>query len=521
MDPDSPGQHTYRRGIALSTVASLAARGLTFLTAVAIAYRFGTTEATDVYFYCYLLATALVGFVSMLDSMVVIPEVMRLQVQEGWPSAMRFANAALYAYAGAALAVCAVAAFFPVAIASVGSRFSRATLEANQVTVVLVVPLFLSMVICQYLVDLVVSQRYFTVPMVSSAVNNLLALIAILTLGTSRGLEVVPAALTAGFAVQIAALCVLMRRRFAWRFRDVRFQRHERLLGHVALSQAANVAAMIGASLPAYLISGLSPGLLTALQYGQRTAEIPNVILTTQFSSVAGIKFNDLAARRDCRQMDEVFLRSARFLVSVLVPIAVVLSVYAHDTVSLLYAHGKFDDLAVRQTSAFLTGLALILPFLALFTLVSRLTMAQQRIAPWSWFIIGLNIESSLWTFLVIEQFGAAYYPAGVVAFYVVNTAALYAYMRRQHPETSMGAAVGALGRLLPPTAVVASLLLGSRMLLSSWPAWSRIGVGVGLYGTAILLFPSVFLVYPDASEALSHGTLAERARRLLAVARG
>jgi len=62
-------------------------------------------------------------------------------------------------------------------------------------------------------------------------------------------------------------------------------------------SEHSAMAAMIGASLPAYLISGLSPGLLTALQYGQRTAEIPNVILTTQFSSVAGIKFNDLAAR--------------------------------------------------------------------------------------------------------------------------------------------------------------------------------------------------------------------------------
>src|SRR5450759_2858679 len=97
MDSDSPGQYSYRRGIAFSTVTSVIARGLTFLTAVAIAYRFGTTEATDVYFYCYLLATALVGVSSMFNAMVVIPEIMRLQVQEGQTSAMRFANAVLYA----------------------------------------------------------------------------------------------------------------------------------------------------------------------------------------------------------------------------------------------------------------------------------------------------------------------------------------------------------------------------------------------------------------------------------------
>lgn len=521
MDSDSPGQYSYRRGIAFSTATSVIARGLTFLTAVAIAYRFGTTEATDVYFYCYLLATALVGVISMLNAMVVIPEIMRLQVQEGQTSAMRFANAVLYSYATVALAVCLIAAFFPVAIAGVGSRFSQATLETNRLTVVLVVPLFLLMVIGQYLIDLLMSQRYFTVPMLSSVANNLLALTAILAFGASGGVKIVPTALIAGFLIQIVALGLLMKRRFAWRFREVRFPRRERILGQVALSQVASLSALVGASLPSYLMSGLSPGLLTALQYGQRTADLPNLILTGQFLSVVGIKFNNLAARDDCGQMDDVFLRSTRFLMSVLLPIAVLLSVYAPETVSLLYARGKFDALAVGQTGGFLRGLGLVVPLLAINTLVSRLTMARQKIAQWSWFIIGANVVFSLWILLVIERFGASSYPVGVVVFYVGNTGALFAYMRCQHPEISVGKALGALGKLLPPTAVVAAVLLCSKIVVSSWPEWSRIAVGVALYGTSVLLFPRIFLVFPEASEALSHGTWAERVRRLLALVRG
>lgn len=435
----------YRRGIAYSTAAGVVARGATFLTAVAIAYRFGTTEATDIYFYCYLLATVLVSFAGTLDAMVVIPEVMRLQVQEGETAAMRFANGVLYAYATVALAICSVVALFPVALVGLASRFSQAELQANRDTIVLFVPLFLMMVVGQYLVDLLASQRFFTVPMLSSAANNLLALGAILAFGAARGIRVVPLALTAGFLIQIVALGVLLKRRLAWRFGEVRIPLNGRFLNQVALSQAASVLAMIGTSLPAYLLSGLGPGLMTALQYGQRTAEIPNVTLTTQFSSVAGIKFNDLAARQDRESMNRVFLGSTQFLVSVLVPIAVLLSVYAPETVTILYARGKFDTIAVEQTSRFLSGLALTLPFLAIYTLVSRLTMARQRVVAWSWFIIGLNIELSLWTFFVIEWFGVRYYPAGVVIFYAANTGAVLVYMRCQHPESRVGRPSGRL----------------------------------------------------------------------------
>ncbi len=521
MDSDSLGQYSYRRGIVFSTALSVVARGLTFLTAVAIAYRFGTSVATDVYFYCYVLATALVGIVGMLNAMVVVPEIMRLQVQEGQTSAMRFANAVLYGYVAVTLAICAAAASFPLAVAGVGSRFSQAALEANQPTIILFIPLFLVMVVGQYLVDLLACQRYFTVPMLSSAGNNLLALGAILTLGTSAGLKIVPASLITGFVVQIAVLVLLMKRRFGWRFLEVTFPGRGGLVGHVALSQVANVVAVVGASLPSYLMSGLNPGLVTALQYGQRTAELPNSVLTAQFSAVAGIKFNDLAARGDCGQMDVLFLRSARFLFSVLLPVAVLLSVYAPETVSLLYGHGEFTAAAAGQTSGFLRGLALILPLLAVNALVSRLTMARQRIVPWSWFIIGSNVVSSLWAFLVIDRFGPSAYPAGVVVFYIANTGVLFLYMRRQHPEISVGKALGALSHLLPPTGVIAALLLCSKILLSTWPGWSRIAFGVVLYCTAVLAFPSAFLAFPEASEALSHGSWAQRIRRLLAVALG
>jgi peptidoglycan biosynthesis protein MviN/MurJ (putative lipid II flippase) len=195
----------------------------------------------------------------------------------------------------------------------------------------------------------------------------------------------------------------------------------------------------------------------------------------------------------------------------------VLLSVYAPETVSLLYAHGKFGAMAVGQTSGFLRGLALVLPLLAINTLVSRLTMARQKIVPWSWFIIGSNVVSSLWTLFVIERFGASSYPAGVVVFYLWNTGVLCAYMRRQHPEISIGKALGALGQLVPATVVVAALLLCSKMLLSSWSGWIRIAIGVAVYGTSVLLFPKVFLVFPEATEALSHGSWAERVRRFLA----
>jgi putative peptidoglycan lipid II flippase len=521
MDSSVPGQHSYRRGIALSTAMSLVARGIVFLTAVAIAYRFGTTEATDVFFYCYLLATATVGFVTMLDSMVVIPEVQRLQVQEDQETAMAFANAVLYGCTALAVAAGALVATFPLAIVGAGSRFSAATLEANRLTILLVVPLFVSAVVGQYLLDLLTSQRYFTLPMVSNAVNYGIALVAVLVFGRSTGPMIIPLAFTIGLVIQVGALGLLLKRGFGWRFGVVAIPRRRWFARQALLSQGAGLAALIGSALPSYLMSGIGPGLLTALQYGQRTAELPTQIVTGQVSAVAGIKLNDLAARSAVREMDDVFLRLTRLLLSVLVPVAVMISVYSPEVVTLFYGHGEFDAEAVAKTSGFLRGLALAAPFLAMNTLASRLAMARQAIAAWTRYVVGLNAALSVWTFVVIWWFGPWWYPWGLAVFQALSMGALHAFMRRHHREISVGAAVGTFGRLLPPTAAVAALLAGSKILLAALPGWVAIAAGALIYGAAILLFPGRFLPFPEAREVLGHGSLVQRARRLIAVARG
>jgi peptidoglycan biosynthesis protein MviN/MurJ (putative lipid II flippase) len=521
MDAFPTGQQSYRRGIAWSTGMSLVARGLVFLTAVAIAYRFGTTAATDVYFYCYMVVTAAVGFVTMLDSMVVIPEVMRLQVQEDGSRAAGFANAVLYGYLALALVTGALVAAFPMATVGALSRFSPEVLAANRPTILLAIPLFVAMVVGQFLIDLLTSQRYFTLPMISSAVNSLFAVTATIAFGAALGPKVILAAQTTGLLVQIAALLWLMKRRLRWRFGVLGVPRHRWFLGRAALSQAAGVAALVGTALPSYLLSGLAPGLLTALQFGQRTADLPTQVVAAPFSSVVGIKLNELAARGQRRQMDAVFVRSTQFLVSLLMPVAVLMSVYAPEVARVLYARGEFDATAAGNTSLFLGGLALVVPFLAVNTIASRLVMAVQAVTSWSWYVIGLNAALSVWIVVVISTFGASAYPAGAVVFHAASMGALYVFMRRYHPGVSAGKGIGVLLQLLPPTALMAAVLACSRILLSPLPGWVAALVGGLVYGGAVVLFPTRFLVFPDAREALGGGGVVERARRLLAAARG
>src|ERR1700743_2020718 len=97
---------SYKRGIVISTVFNIANKGLVFLNSIIVAYFFGTQIKTDIYFYSYNTIVIFSAFITSLNASVLIPESMRLRIQQGESSAIHFLNFFFYLYIAITLLIC-------------------------------------------------------------------------------------------------------------------------------------------------------------------------------------------------------------------------------------------------------------------------------------------------------------------------------------------------------------------------------------------------------------------------------
>ena len=83
---------SYKRGLTLSMVFNILAKGALFLLTICIASYFGSNIKTDIYFFVYSSMILLSGFINSIDIQVLIPESMRLRETEGTVAATAFLN---------------------------------------------------------------------------------------------------------------------------------------------------------------------------------------------------------------------------------------------------------------------------------------------------------------------------------------------------------------------------------------------------------------------------------------------
>ncbi|HSB74266.1 MAG TPA: lipid II flippase MurJ, partial [Terriglobales bacterium] len=331
---------SFRQGVVLSSAFSLGAKAIAFLVNPAIAFYFGAGGRTDVYFFCLTTVGVLAGLLASLNSSVVIPQATHLLVQKGAAAAQGFLNVFLLLYCGLALLVAAAAMAQPVAVVAGISQFAPEALAGHALMIRCFAGVLWLMTVSSLLSDILFSYQYFTLPMLCSGGTSALSLAMLITLHGRLGMLCVPAALLAGQLIQVVLLVVLMKRALAWRFSRLQVREAAVIRKDLALAWLGNVSSSLNYYLPSLLLSGLSPGTLTALAYAQSAAAIPDTLVTRQCSAVIGIKFNMLCARRDYANVNRVFVSSAEFLHFLLLPAACLMALFSRDIVGLLFARG-------------------------------------------------------------------------------------------------------------------------------------------------------------------------------------
>jgi len=417
---------SYRKGIVLSTGFNILNKGLVFCNSLIIAYFFGAQLKMDIYFYAYNTIVILAAFITSLNSSVLIPESMRIRVQEGGRQAMNFLNFFLYIYAVIAILLCLLFFLNPVSAFHSVSDFPRDALQQQARILYLSVPLIFLMPVTNLLTDIMTSYKFFSIPMIAGIINGIFSIVFIVLFHKVFDVSSLLIGLLLSYTLNFILLISLMKKRLDWSFGFHRLKIEKRIWKNIAFAQAGNITSSLSSYAPLYLLSGFGNGIITSLNFAQQISSLPTTLITNQFSAVAGIKFNESYAAKDFQKLNKTFLSTANFLMFILFPVAGIFFLFPSQIVSVLLEHGAFGKQGVVYTSLFLKYLGLLLPMLVINTLFARLFMASHKIMESFWYQVCFNIVLITALYLAIHHFGFTAYPVTLVSVHMLNILCCY-----------------------------------------------------------------------------------------------
>jgi peptidoglycan biosynthesis protein MviN/MurJ (putative lipid II flippase) len=431
---------SYQKGIAISSFFNIIAKIILFVNSIIIAYYFGTQSSTDIYFFTMSSVIGLlITLVSGLNLAVIIPESMRIREQENEKNSMNLLNFYLYLYVAIGLLIIIPFLFNPVGIFDFISKFGIEVLTKNKSMLLLFIPLFILIMLANYLTDILTSYKYFTLPTIAAIFNNSSSLVFILIFHNILEVKSILLGLNISYLLNIVFLVYLMQRNLKWNFSFKFIKLTDKIKKNILYAQAGNLASVLGSFAPIYILSSFGSGVITSLSYGQKTANIPNDFITSQFTAISGIRYNELYAQKNFSRLNMVFSETAKFLIFIMVPISVLSFIFSDEIITLLFQRGKFDINSAKNSALFMKYLVLILPFVAVNGLAARLYMAAQLINYSFWYQIFSNLLLILMVWIGIKNYGSIGFPYALIAQNILNIIAIYFFLKFLLPFINYG----------------------------------------------------------------------------------
>lgn len=342
---------------------------------------------------------------------------MRIREQESNYKSMQFLNLFIIFFLLITAIIVILLIHYPVEIFTILSKFNVGIIKENKIIILLSLPLFVFMVTTIYLNDIIRSYKFFTIPMITSVINNSFSLLFIFFFHDRLNVMSIILGLTSGYILNFSLLLYFMINKLKWTFSINLRLLKKGTLSKILYSLFGNFTATFAQYIPAYLLSSFSGGIISAFHYGKTLSNLPNNLITIHFSNVVNIKFNELCAKNDLDQLNQIFLTSLKFLLFILVPLSGVMYLYSEEMISLIYKRGEFDLNVVENTSLFLKFLGLILPFFAINSINGAIFKARQKIKEAFYYQVFTNALLILFIYVGIKLFGIM----GFLLFYVLQ----------------------------------------------------------------------------------------------------
>ncbi len=496
---------SFRQAAFWSTAINAFSQLLSLVFSMVMAAVFGAQESTDVLYYCIGVFALLSGMFQAVNVSVLVPETMRRRHQIGELDAMAFINRFFAAFALLIAGLTAWILWNPAGTMTLISRFSAEALERNSRLVFWLLATLPLQMAAQLLLDVLVSYKFLTLPAALSCVNRILNVAFVWLFHRQLGVLSVALGMLLGFGLQVLFNLYLLKHIIQWNPFAWKTRVGGSVYRNIVWTEIGTLAGTLAGYLPLFLFSGFSAGALTAMNYAQKLSAVPTQLLTSQISNVVGIKFNELAAKRELGDMACSFDQLCRLLVFGLMPLAFGLMLVRHEVVDILFGRGDFGPSVVAQVATLFGVLIFVLPLVAMNTMVSRYFVARQAILQALPFQLLGGLLNAGMVFLCVSRWGVIGYPVGTLFFWILYFLILAFAMPRLFPCVTLWPTLGSLARTVGMGGAVASVVWGIAQWMGfwAWSPWLSAFASIFLFAG---LYVAMLMVFSPDRDALQYG---------------
>lgn len=412
---------SYKKGIVKSTALNIVAKSIGFINSLILAFYFGASASTDIYFYVLSVAALITNTVNGIDYLVLIPEAMKLRETKGEKSSQQFLNFFIWLYAAIGILITIFIVLSPVLFFNLFSKFDRSQLQDHSQLLYIGCIIIVFQLLNNLMSAILVSYKYFTMPIITGLVNSIFAITLTLVFHKQLGITGTILGISAGYVVNFILLLVQLKKYHGWEFLKVHVVKVKRVWRNIGLIQVNILPVWIRNYIILYLLSGLGTGIITSVNLGQMLATMPEIFILTQITSVVGIKFSELAAKEDYKETSRVLSNVLSTLFVLLIPVAIAMAVAHKEIIAIVFQRGHFTASSAATTAFCFFYFALILPskiydvtFTRLFT--SFQVYGLSTLAA----VIGHSIITVI-TFFAIKQFNlTGYFISIMIGYYII-----------------------------------------------------------------------------------------------------
>lgn len=342
-------------------IVSLVSKLLGFVRDMLIANNFGAGMYTDAYNIAVTIPETIFTLVGLAISTAFLPMLSKIQAKKGKKEMYDFANNVINILFIVSLIFFVVTSIFSKEIVSILAKgFSEEALNlAVRLTkITLLNLLFLSINAC--FTSMLQVNEDFVIPSILGLFFNLPMIIYLLLFRNYDIVGLTVANVVGNLFRVIVQIPSLLTHGYKYksiiRIKDERLKEIGILIVPVIIGAGANSLNMI---VDKNIASSLSPGTISALDYGQKLIIFINTIITTSIANVAYPVMANLRNNGDIEGFINTLKKSIVYLALLLIPITVGAMIFGKDIVKIVYGRGQFNENAVMMTTLAFMGYGL------------------------------------------------------------------------------------------------------------------------------------------------------------------
>ena len=369
---------SYKKGVVVSTLLNVFAKGIVFLNSLIIAFYFGANTGTDIYFYILSVVALITNTINGIDYLVLVPQSMKIREQKSEEEAQKFINFFIYSYLIIGIVLSLMGTFAPVFLYTLFSKYDINILNSNIKLLYLGSLIILFQLLNNFLSAVLTSYKFFSASIISGLINSIFSISFTVFFHSKLGIVGTMVGVATGYGINFFILIYVLKRYQKWKFTAVRFMKDKRVWKNIGLMQINILPVWMRNYFAIYFLTGMGAGIITSFNLAQMFAALPEIFILTQVASVAGIKLSELAAKKDLVQTNILLINILKTLFIIIIPIALVMVIANKEIIQLAFERGSFHKDSITTTALCFFYLSLILPSKIFDSLFTRLFTSFQ-----------------------------------------------------------------------------------------------------------------------------------------------